>query len=220
MIHLLFVGDGERDAASVPPLVATILGTEVRAETGHWMRARKAGRGYDRKLLYYMRLVRDRKAAGLVATVDRDKDKKRGRLRLMQKARERDRGKVPPVPTAVGEAVPHGEAWLLDDPKAVRTGLGLPADADIPNVARTKDPKQAFPELLESSPRAGERPLEVIPDVARHITLDRCNHADRTGFKDFVDDVERELGRDAPSLHPHPPRLTPAPPAAIVARLL
>ncbi len=38
MIQLLFVGDGARDAVTVPHLVATITGARIEATTRNWAR--------------------------------------------------------------------------------------------------------------------------------------------------------------------------------------
>ena len=73
MIRLLFVGDGDRDAATNPHLVATIVGTEVEPATTSWPRLNEAGKGYDRKLLFAIRDARDKGLEGVVATVDQDK---------------------------------------------------------------------------------------------------------------------------------------------------
>lgn len=195
MIHLLFVGDGERDAVTVPRLVEGILGISIREETRRWARLHRAGRGYDRKLKFAFRLVRVAEAEGLVATVDHDEEKKkRARLRTMQQVREAERREFPPLPTALGQAVPHGEAWLLDDPVAVRQALKLPNDTQIPTVSKTKDPKKALESLLAESKRAGERYLHVWADIAREVDPERCVHSKETGFEAFADDVRDELG--------------------------
>ena len=90
MIRLLFVGDGDRDKASVPPLVGRMLEADLdptytswRTERGAKRKANRfhdARRGYESKLLYVIRQARDGGADGLVATLDADTDKKRKRL--------------------------------------------------------------------------------------------------------------------------------------------
>ena len=129
MIRLLFVGDGERDAAMNPPLVEVLTGAEVEATTRPW--ARLNVRGYDRKLRFAIRQARDEGLQGVVATIDRDKSSGHDRLRELKAGRTRDRETAPPLPAALGAANPHAEAWLLDDPVAVRTVLGLDNDAAI-----------------------------------------------------------------------------------------
>lgn len=194
MTHLFFVGDGERDAATAPAIVRRLLNATFRSTCQRWARLHGAGRGYGRKLLYALRQARDRKADGLVATVDADKEKKGRRLRTLRNARESDRSRFPTFPTALGEAVPHGEAWLLDDPVAVREAMNLPSDTKIPPVPKSSNPKETLHQLLGKSPRAEERPLQVWADIAGRVDASRCRHGKATGFHAFVDDVRRELG--------------------------
>lgn len=200
-MHLLFVGDGERDAATVPLLVERIMSARFESTCRRWARLNGKGKGYMRKTLYALRVDRDISADGLVATLDTDKEKKGRRLRQMQEARDADREKHSPMPTALGEATPHGEAWLLDDPAAVRTAMNLANDALIPTVRRTADPKGALHELLGQSPRKADRPLVVWADIARELDPDRCAHGKRTGFRSFVEEVRTEL---QPLVSPEP----------------
>ncbi len=194
MIRLLFVGDGKRDAATVPRLVEQILGTSVQEDTRVWARLHGAGRGYEAKLLYALRQARDQNVGGVVATLDSDEDKPRRRLRRLKDAREADRERSPPIPTALGEAVPHGEAWLLDDPVAVREGMRLPGDTEVPGVRSTKNPKSALTRLMALSPRENDETLLVWADVARRVDPARCTHSKKTGFHTFVEEVRSELG--------------------------
>ena len=198
MICLLFVGDGDRDAAMLPPLVANALGAPVSDDHGnfkawHNLRFHKS-KGYARKLRYAMRLAVDAGSQGVIAVVDRDTEKKGRRLRQLRDARAADRDCGLALPMALGEASPHGEAWLLDDQKAVRSGLGLEANAPIPSVTKTKDPKDALQNLIEGSPRSGERTIELIKKIAENIDPNRCTHAKVTGFEAFAQDVKAELG--------------------------
>jgi hypothetical protein len=156
----------------------------------------RAGRGYARKLRYALRQARDIEAEGLVATVDADAEKKRGtRLRKMKEVRKKDRERanLPVLPTALGEAVPHGEAWLLDDPVAVRRVLNLSEDERVPTIKRAKNPKKALHDLLAQSERAEDRPLAVWAEIAREVDPERCKHAKGTGFGAFINDVHEEL---------------------------
>ena len=59
MIRLLFVGDGERDAATIPRIVEIILSTSVGEEFRSWARLHSSPRGYKRKLLFASRQARD-----------------------------------------------------------------------------------------------------------------------------------------------------------------
>ncbi len=195
MIRLLFVGDGQRDAATVPRLVEQILGTSVQEDTRVWARLHGARKGYKAKLLYALRQARDRKVGGVVATLDSDREKPRQRLRDLKHARETDRERCAPVPTALGEAVPHGEAWLLDDPVAVREGMHLAGDTEIPGVRSTKNPKSTLTRLMALSPRENDGTLLVLADVARRVDPARCKQSKKTGFHTFVEEVRSELGQ-------------------------
>ncbi len=198
MMHLLFVGDGERDAATVPLLVEHIISARFESTCRRWTHLRVHGKrkrkGYTRKTLYALAVARDLSADGLVATLDTDKEKKGRRLCQMQEARDADREKHTPMPTALGEATPHGEAWLLDDPVAVRTAMKLPNDAPIPTAwKKTADRKGALHELLGQSPRKADRPRVVWADIASELRPARCAHGKATGFRPFVEDVRTEL---------------------------
>ena len=70
MIKLLVVGDGERDGASIPSLVQTILERPVQSEFERWPRLQKKGLGA--KLRFATIQARNRKNDGLVAVVDAD----------------------------------------------------------------------------------------------------------------------------------------------------
>ncbi len=191
-MRLLFVGDGERDAQTVPCLVESILKTPIEFETRQWFHLHGSGPGYDRKLLFALRLVRDQSACGLVATVDRDMDSRRRRLGQLRKGLEKDRKTHPPIPTALGEAVPHGEAWLLDDSVAVRDVLGLPASVKIPAVGKV-DPKDMLDGLISESSFASDH-MTALRDIARAVDISRCKGAKKTGLAAFAKEVKSELG--------------------------
>lgn len=199
-MRLYYVGDGERDSVMVPYLVRNILGVTVTPPDGpaeeenpnRWARLHGVGRRYGRKLLYAMRQTIDRGADGLVATVDTDDSRRSERLRQLQQARDQDCKPEYRVPTALGAATPHGEAWLIDAPTAVREELSLPANHPIP--ATPDDPKAVLEELFNSAEQAPGRFRDAVAEIAKLVTLEGCNDPDRTGFKDFVDDVQRELG--------------------------
>ncbi|HOW19816.1 MAG TPA: hypothetical protein PLC79_12340 [Phycisphaerae bacterium] len=194
MIRLLFVVDGERDAVTVPRLVERILTTQVAEETRPWARLHGAPKGYRSKLLFAMRQAQDSHSVGLVAVVDADRDHEGRRLRAMREARDEERTRSAVFPTALGEAFPHGEAWLLDDPSAVREALGLPADTAVPTVRHAKNPKKSLEELHATSRRTGDRPVDVWADIARRLDPSRCAHAAETGFSQFAGEVRCEIG--------------------------
>jgi hypothetical protein len=201
MIRLLFVGDGPRDKASLPPLVSTILANEVECEFRAWKEIRQhRGRGYHRKLLYALALARDSRMPGVVAVVDADTQPIRQRLRELQDARKKDRASNPPLPTSLGEARPNVDAWLLDDATAVREVLDLSSDAEIPSVRSVRDPKDSLNEVITQARRAGasvERDLSTLPflsKIAIRVSPQRCANAKTTGFEAFQKDIVEELG--------------------------
>jgi hypothetical protein len=195
MIDVLFVMDGPRDHATIPHLVGRLLGVKVRPIPTAWKRLRqKAGvSGYRRQLQYLIREARDASAVALIATVDKDKEARRQKLRELLKARDDDRASSPAFPTALGEAAPHGEAWLLDDPVAVRRAFGLESDYQVPNVVKVNSPKDTLEELKRHSNRAEDPILEILTDIAKLVDPTRCVHAKETGFHGLLEEVRREL---------------------------
>lgn len=190
MIHLLIVGDGERDARTVPRLIERILEEEIRNDWLPWARLHRGN--YRRKVLFATRQARDAKADGLVAIVDADKTKNHERLKEMKKAREDDRQSLPPFPTALGEAIPHGESWLIDDPVAVRQALKL--TIEVPNYRDCNYPKDDLQKLIQASIRAGEELLDLLEDIARQVDGSRCVHDKESGFHGFREEVVAEIG--------------------------
>jgi hypothetical protein len=201
MIHLFFVGDGPRDGAMLPPLVERILGAEVGGMFREWGPLHLRGRGgYGGKLQFLIRAARDAGVSGVVAVVDRDKNPQRRRLRDLAAGRAADRTAEPPFPTALGEAVPHVDAWLLDDHVAVRRGLKLAAEIEIHAVRQTTDPKGSIQSLVQQSETQAGDLLAILAGIAREVVPARCQHAKETGFKKFADDVRRELGPLVPKV--------------------
>lgn len=200
MIRLHFVVDGPRDYRVIPKLVEHLLDAAVAPTCAAWARLhapRAAGRrrirGLHQKLLYAIRQARDQGATGLVATVDRDKTPK-PRLKTLKAARDHERAHHPTFPAALGEANPHAEAWLLDDPVAVREALNLARDTEIPPVTRTKSPKNALDDLIANSPPSPGDHLDVLADIAEQLDATRCAHTRKTGFHAFAEEVRTELG--------------------------
>jgi hypothetical protein len=196
MIRIYFVGDGPRDAATVPALIASILSEQVDLVPGehHWLRLHKdAGDGYERKVRYATTEARKAKAMALVAVVDRDKAKAGHRMKALRSAREADRKQNPPLPTAFGEANPHGEAWLLDDPRAVREALGLGHDVEIVSPKKTKNPKGSLESLIETT-RSRAQIMTALAEIAAVVDPSRCQNAEHTGFREFMDEVRDEIG--------------------------
>lgn len=201
-MHLLIVADGERDHCVVPRLVGRILNAQIDATfmpwkdfSGHPSRAQgTVGKGYERKLKLALLTARNKQLAGLVATLDSDRAPKGERLRQLKAARDSDRENqnLSVLPAAIGEAVPHVEAWLLDDPKAIREILQFPGVREIPNV-RDVDPKLALDDLCSESAREVHL-LVLLAEMATSHDCERCNHRMETGLQEFVDDVRKELG--------------------------
>jgi hypothetical protein len=194
MICLLFVGDGERDAATNPHLVSVITGTEVEATTIPWPRLNEAGKGYLHKLLFAIRTARRDGLEGVVATIDQDKSPGRERFRALQAGRTRDRETAAPLPTALGCADPHAEAWLLDDDVAVRNVLRFDPAATIPNVRKVASPKNELTGLHTRSARAQEPIRTILIEIAQVLDPRRCPHTRETGFEHFVQEVRGEIG--------------------------
>ena len=194
MIALAFIGDGPRDQAIVPKLVERVLGAAVGAPyNAIWKDIRlNRGSGLDRKLAFALAEAKSDGLAGLVATIDEDTIP--GRLAQLEQARAADRERAPPFPLAIGEARPHGEAWLLDDAVAVRKALGLDSSTHVPAPHQCKEPKRELEALHARSRSSGERYLESFARIAELVEVARCPQRDRTGFEEFAKDVRRELG--------------------------
>ena len=200
MIRLLALGDGVRDAAMTPALVEHLLGARFEWRFEPWRRLH--GKGYENKLLFALVQARDDGQAGVVATVDRDNSSSDERLRELQQGRERDRTDRPALPAALGCADPHAEAWLLDDPVAVREVLDLPPTAPVANVRKVSYPKHEVERLHAGSSRSHEQPRMICAEIAARLDPARCAHAGETGLAAFVTDVQVELGPLAAS-QPH-----------------
>ena len=194
-LRLLIVGEGPRDEACVPRLVERILQSPVESQFENWARLHRRGsqRGLGRKLAYSMRQVKDRGLQGLVATVDSDQRGPSGKLKELKETRADEKALGKAVPAALGEAIPHLEAWLLDDERAVREALGLASDTEIPAPTKVREPKAELDLLIAGCNPACE-PVEGLARICAAIALARCIHADATGFADFCADVRAELG--------------------------
>lgn len=192
MSQFLFIGDGDRDLIALPELVKRLTKQDFAEESRAWRELRGHGRGFGKKLKLAARIAIDRGLDGLVAVVDQDRAPARDRLRELAAARAEDRARIS-LPTALGEARPHGEAWLLDDSVAVRRALELPAHEPIPSVTKTRNPKKELESLLAKSPKSGIRPRVIYGDIAEHVDSSRCAHASETGFAEFAAEVEKEI---------------------------
>jgi len=200
-MNILIVGDGPRDREALPVLVCKILGAEVATRFDVWrVRVRgEKGTIYARRVKYFTRRARAAGFAALAVVVDKDKAPAGEKLRQLRAGRDEDRQNNPCLPTALGEANPHFDVWLLDDEKAVRETLQLPREKNMPNPVRVTSPKQALSELIEEATEGRseleKRPVsEIMGSIAERLEIGRCNHAGQTGFSAFVDDVRREIG--------------------------
>ncbi len=200
MIRVLFVGDGPRDAACLPPLVIVAVKMTIESHFRAWRDFRVGG--YERKVLFAIRVARDEKLAGLVAVVDSDKERPRDRLRKLRAGREKDRVRSAPLPTALGEARPHVEAWLLDDVAALREVLQLPAETKVPTIRQVQgNPKAAIEKLVSTvmtlnaaEDAANETSfLTALEVIAERLDQARCTHAKETGFEEFLEDLRHEF---------------------------
>lgn len=198
MMRLMFVGDGPLDWYTIPRLVETILQRTIEiGESQQWAHLRKR-KGYEKKLLLAMIDAVNKQLDGVVATVDTDKDTRNEKLKRLQSGRAsaRTEPSLHQLPVALGEATPHAEAWLLDDPKAVRDALALPSHVDVPHVINGS-PKGTLQQLWEQAIARVTVPEswpETLAKIAAKVDPGRANHKKETGFAAFIDDVEAELG--------------------------
>lgn len=193
---ILVVGDGPRDQSALPNLVCRILEANVDTEYNDWHDIRYLkGKGsiYARKLKYLTRRARADDFVALAIVVDTDKSQRKDKLRELREGREDDRQQNPPFPTAVGEANPHFDVWLLDDAVAVRDALGLAGDCQIPNAIKIDNPKAALTELINQSEIEFEHVSDALAEIAQRLTVNRCVHHKETGFGDFEQDVRDEI---------------------------
>jgi hypothetical protein len=194
MISIYLIGDGPRDQSTVPPLLETITGDSVQVRFTTWKELPlQHGSGYLRRLMLALAQARDFGDDAVVAVIDQDMQPQSQGLRAMREARSKDRQFFAPLPTAVGEAIPHGEAWLLDDPHGVRFALQLASSEPIPSLSRCEYPKTEIDRLIDLSPFSDQDRLENLARIARETNPRRCQHAKVTGLHQFVEEVNGEL---------------------------
>ncbi len=95
----------------------------------------------------------------------------------------------------MGEADPHADVWLLDDPVAVREALELQHDVIIPNVSKSYCPKEDLNALIGGSKYRDAERMATLSAIARYVNKDRSVHREETGFARFVEEVKREFIR-------------------------
>lgn len=195
-MSILVVGDGPRDAVALPDVVLNLLGLDVPTVYSNWHHVsylKGRGSAYTRKLKYLTRRALDRGCGGLAVVVDADKSPRREKLRELHRGRDEDRSSNPAFPTALGEAIPHFDAWLLDDPVAVRKGLNFGGDVEVPNAVKVDSPKKVLSKLIRACPLDDTDDSEILGEVARCLCRKRCVHAKKTGFENFCNEVDVEL---------------------------
>ena len=192
MTKVILIVDGGRDVWMLPAIVANHLKVLVDYNTLTWRssRLRTNKKGFGRKLKLAVRIAEDEEKDGLIAFVDHDRSPTPRRVELdSARQEERDSGHGQ-WPIALGEAIPHGEAWLLDAHDAVQTVLSLGADAKIPNAK--KDAKQRLDSLIDA--HWGGKRQEAFEQMAQLVNVATTRNARATGLKSFIDDLFREFG--------------------------
>jgi hypothetical protein len=200
MPRIRVIGDGPHDQRVLPALLRRVLDRDFEADVAEpWRLHRKphgigkaALDGYGAKLYGALRWVAD-SCQGAAAVVDADDDRSHSRLRQMARARDALRIEAPNFRVALGEAIPHGEAWLLDDEVAVRKALGLACDCPIPPVSKCHSPKAELNRLHSACPCVNDAGADIRSRIAASLDETRCNHRHDTGFAAFAEDVRREL---------------------------
>ena len=129
---------------------------------------------------------------GLVAVLDRDTAPAGDRLAQARIGLERDRAESDRevMPTALGEAAPHFEAWLLDDGEAVKLVLKIDPGEAVPRVDRCHSPKLTLERLIADR-GLGRDPTKEA--VARGVAEVRCRRSGETGFAAFVAELRAEF---------------------------
>jgi hypothetical protein len=204
MIDVHFVVDGPRDFETIPALTGAILRINIRPVVKTWKSIDDYRvSGYARKFQFAISVAKDEDAAAIIAVVDRDSAPKRERRGKLVEGREKHRQKSVPFPTAIGEADPHADAWLLDDPVAIRQALSLDSTISIPTVHESDYPRTEVDKLIKKSANFTDgNKSEILGAIARQVDPSRCYHQNETGFKKFADDVTWEFRSLAPQCGP------------------
>jgi hypothetical protein len=178
----------------LPALVQNILDRDVRVnnegqEIAAWARLNGASRGYGARLLFALLQAQDRNAQGVVAVIDSDKHGQ-DRFKDLKSGRATHREKHPPIPTALGCAEPHCEAWLLDS-QAVMKVLDLGAMITYSN----QTPKGTIDRLIRESRRREEPVADLQGEIAGCVTPEQCKDAQESGLMAFAKELNTELGK-------------------------
>ena len=191
-MRLRIIGDGDRDESVLPALIRGIVSHPVSHEFKVWARLHGAGKGYAAKLDFSTRVARDLDFDGVAAVVDGDRQGK-PRLAELRRGRSEARAAMPSFPTAIGCAEPHLEAWLLDDPVAVKEGLNLPSSTMLQSPSKCENPKL---ELERRHHESANRHLTIraaMERIAAGVVETRCGQRDSTGFAAFAKELRSEF---------------------------
>jgi hypothetical protein len=96
------------------------------------------------------------------------------------------------MPAALGEAVPHLEAWLLDDDVAVRSAFDFAPDTQIEAPTKVKSPKETLDKYHTAS-KTTKAVVETLAEIAANLAVTHCARSGHTGFHAFCEEVNREL---------------------------
>ncbi len=194
MTDVLLVSEGPNDRAVIPVIIEKATNQKFEFSYMPWTELRRHRiTGFEAKLGLALAVARLNSHLGLVGVVDAD-DQPKVRIAALRRAKEKDRQKLDleRLPTALGEANPELEAWLLDDHEAVKKALALPAQTKIPSPFECKDVKISLDELISKSAR-NENRTERLCEIAKSIEFDKCRNSKATGLQSFVDDLKNEF---------------------------
>jgi hypothetical protein len=172
------VADGPRDAAMMPALLSNMAGKTVEVDFKPWKDIRVGG--YPRKVKWALRVALADSFHAVVLWADADAEGPE-RLRTLRDAVRADPTSTV-VPTVVGVPDPHAEAWLLDDPVAVRAVLQLQPEHPVPRAGPGS--KALLNKLSEQSQR-GLNGIPLMAALAETVKAERMLQPDATGFSAF-----------------------------------
>jgi hypothetical protein len=172
------------------PLLSLLRGSPVSVKFQPW-KALRVG-GYDKKMKFAVRVAFDERLDGVVAWAD-DDGANEDRLKKLRGGRN-ETTQTLNVPAAVGVAVPHAEAWILDDPAAVRQVLGMEQEEPVPSVKVSQYPKTTL-NVLCAQHCPGVRVMELLPRFCQALQPSRMVHSTHTGFEAFQKDFEDRFPR-------------------------
>jgi hypothetical protein len=183
----------------VPILVHTLCGRPnamlVKRYGMPFLQARKGT--LPQKVRFAKRQARLNRSAGAVFVVDTEGERK-ARVRDLEKGRQMEGDGFP---FAVGVAHPCIESWLLADAAAIRKGVGLAADPQVPSEPETlpapRDDRQNNPKTVLARV-AGSSKGDLTAEEKWKIAaaMDDMGLVRRRcplGFAPFADEVEGRI---------------------------